>query len=73
MVKKNKLNFNFSVRVETSQAGYGGAQQPGYVDEDDTDLEVAQGGKSPYGEPVVKEVVDENGDDELAVVAEVEK
>lgn len=65
-------SINCEVRVETSQAGYGGAQQPGYVDEDDTDLEVAQGGKSPYGEPVVKEVVDENGDDELAVVAEVE-
>ncbi|KAF1760820.1 hypothetical protein GCK72_009070 [Caenorhabditis remanei] len=59
-----------TVRVEQSSDGYGAVKAPGYIDEDDAELEVR---KSPSGgEPVVKEVIDENGDDELAVVAEVE-
>uniref|UniRef100_A0A1I7ULP1 C2H2-type domain-containing protein n=1 Tax=Caenorhabditis tropicalis TaxID=1561998 RepID=A0A1I7ULP1_9PELO len=60
------------VRIESSQDGYEtSVQQPGYVADDD--LEVAdEGSDSPAGQPVVKEIVDDNADDELAVVAEVE-
>uniref|UniRef100_A0A8R1HYY6 C2H2-type domain-containing protein n=1 Tax=Caenorhabditis japonica TaxID=281687 RepID=A0A8R1HYY6_CAEJA len=63
--------FSSQVRVEQSEKGYGTSEQPGYVVDDET--EVVEPRKTPLGsEPVVKEVVDENGDDELAVVAEVE-
>ncbi|EGT56626.1 hypothetical protein CAEBREN_25309 [Caenorhabditis brenneri] len=65
-------NVDRQVRVEEAQEGYNQRRnEPGYVAEDD-DLEVAAANGANSGQPIVKEVVDENGDDELAVIAEVE-
>lgn len=62
----------FAVRVEQAAVGYNTTQHPGYVDEDVEEV-ATDTRKSPLEEPIVKEIVDENGDDELAVVAEVEQ
>lgn len=65
-------NVDRQVRVEEAQEGYNERRnEPGYVAEDD-DVEVAAAAGANGGQPVVKEIVDEDGDDELAVVAEVE-
>ncbi|CAO4371462.1 unnamed protein product [Caenorhabditis nigoni] len=62
---------NREVRVERAHDGYQQASQhPGYVAEDDAEVE--GDAKAEEAEPIVKQVEDPNGDDELAVVAEVE-
>ncbi|KAF1759913.1 hypothetical protein GCK72_008158 [Caenorhabditis remanei] len=66
-LRANAVTVN--IRVEQSSDGYGTVKAPEYVDEDDAELEVRK--SLSGGEPVVKEIIDENGDDELAVVAEV--
>lgn len=68
----SNVDHQVSVRVEEAQEGYNERRnEPGYVAEDD-DVEVAATDGTKSGQPIVKEVVDDNGDDELAVVAEVE-
>ncbi|CAI2347521.1 unnamed protein product [Caenorhabditis sp. 36 PRJEB53466] len=70
---ENQISSQISVRVEEEHRdGYGGTEQPGYVVEDN-DLEVTgQTTPTHTDTPVLKVVQDELGDEELAVVAEVE-
>ncbi|CAB3403108.1 unnamed protein product [Caenorhabditis bovis] len=66
-----------NVRSERVEKDSAGANVPGYVpDADDDDIDEIDSSKAIEIEavaPKVIEVVDENGDDELAVIAEVEK
>ncbi|KHJ86083.1 zinc finger, C2H2 type, partial [Oesophagostomum dentatum] len=66
------------VRVEAADnVGDAGSSMPGYIEDDDDGGEVEcipkeEAAKAEHGAPVVKEVHDDNGDEDLQVVGEVE-